>query len=142
MLDWGLGGEFDRGNQGSGCGEEIDERRVPSMVCSNRTAAQGSPCTDGETEVQGGQITQDHPVKAKALERTTAPAHDLSRFVPEGHWCPQRAEWGHQGRVLLAWDLQHLVSLGPGSGPASCVGLEEQEVAPSGLPARICLSPW
>lgn len=31
------------------------------MACSNRTAAQGSPCTDEETEVQGGRITLSGP---------------------------------------------------------------------------------
>lgn len=55
---------------------------------------------------------------------------------------PQRGvEWrGAEAAWLLAWALQHLAS--PGPGPASRLGLEEQEAAPSGLPARICLSPW
>lgn len=79
-----------------------------------------------------------------ALRGTMVPTNDLPGFVLEGHWCPESPcmgqNRGHQGSVALAWALQHLVSLGP--GPMSCLRLEEQEAAPSGLLARICLSPW
>lgn len=47
---------------------------------------------------------------------------------------------GCRGGMLQAWALQHLVS--PEPVPASRLSLEEQEAAPSGLPARVCLSPW
>lgn len=81
------------------------------------------------------------PVKAKALGSTMALTFGLpgqgtlvpKRVMPEPH------SMGPDGRHG-GDSLQHLVP--PGLGPMSRLSLEEQEAAPSGLPAKICLSPW
>lgn len=84
LLYAGQGGEFYRGNQGSGCREETDECPAWSAVTSQQPR---------EAHVQMGRLRrkgvrslfQDHPVKAKALGRTVAPTHDLCGLVPQGH---------------------------------------------------------
>lgn len=73
-----------------------------------------------------------------------APTFGLPGLGLEGRWCPKRVtpephsmgpDGKHRGE-----GLQHLAP--PGPGPKSRLSLEEQEAAPSGLPAKICLSPW
>ena len=77
-----------------------------------------------------------------------------ARFCARGTLMPQEghsrtpqhgAELGGGGGKQRLWcgaarGLQHLAP--PGPGPTSRLSLEEQEAAPSGLPAKICLSPW
>lgn len=84
------------------------------------------------------------PVKAKAPGSTMVLTFGLPGFVLEGPWYPKRVmpephSMGPDGRHG-GDGLQHLVP--PGLGPMSRLSLEEQEAAPSGLPAKICLSPW
>lgn len=50
------------------------------------------------------------------------------------------AGWGAQRLHGAAKGWRHRVP--PAPGPTSRLSLEEQEAAPSGLPAKICLSPW
>lgn len=64
-----------------------------------------------------------HQRDTEAPKRVISKPHSLG---PDGR---------HRGE-----GLQHLVP--PGLGPRSRLSLEEQEAAPSGLPAKICLSPW
>lgn len=105
-------------------------------------------CTDREAEGQGSTTcTGRSPMKAKALDAPRprpmaclalcSRDTDAQRIRPEAHGTGCKGVRRPCGTGLglpsSIWCLR--------GQPASCLGPEEQAAAPSGLPARICLSP-
>lgn len=124
----------------------------PAWSASSLMVAQRGPmytCGDQGARKSNHSL-RESPSEDQSLERLHGPSQWPAWFCAQGTLMPKEGQlrvptaWsgmaGCRGGMLQAWALQHLVS--PEPVPASRLSLEEQEAAPSGLPARVCLSPW